>query len=321
MRRSSKRKSGREFEDLIAWIQSCVHNRAKIDINKKVRDVDTGKLRQIDIGIHLSDGPTEFFGIIEVRDRSRSIGVRYVEEISAKRQSVRADAAFLVSRSGFTKTAITKASRLGIRALTYDEAKDADWSDWLQCRTIRVLSKKYENVSIAFAEFGSTNLMTILSEVIQDFEQDETTKIIKTKDGSPHVSLPDLVRVIINLLAEELYKDIEKDESRQKRTIIIDELQYEPPLFIENGDGKLCRIGKTKVEVDCYYEFMEYPFKLMKYRNINSLESIVEVATADVMHENNKYRIELAAPGAGKYIPAGTEVSIKITNLEKNNTV
>ena len=91
------KKTGHKFEQIVAWIQRSVHERAEIGVNQKLEDIDTGRRRQIDLTIRLSDGPTEFLGIVEVRDRSRPIGVRYVEEISSKRQSVRADAAFLVS--------------------------------------------------------------------------------------------------------------------------------------------------------------------------------------------------------------------------------
>lgn len=96
LKRKATKKSGRRFEELIAWIQRSVHKNAIITANERIKDIDTGKPRQVDITIRLSDGPTEFLGIVEVRDRNRPIGVRYVEEISGKLRSVRADAAFLV---------------------------------------------------------------------------------------------------------------------------------------------------------------------------------------------------------------------------------
>ena len=78
MGKAPKHKTGRKFEGFIVWIQKCVHDHTNIEANCRVRDVDTGKYRQIDIGLRLTDGPTEFFGIVEVRDRTRLIGVRYV---------------------------------------------------------------------------------------------------------------------------------------------------------------------------------------------------------------------------------------------------
>lgn len=66
MGKAPKHKKGRKFEELIVWIQKCVYDRANLEANLRVRDMGTGKYRQIDIGLRLTDGPTEFFGIVEV---------------------------------------------------------------------------------------------------------------------------------------------------------------------------------------------------------------------------------------------------------------
>ena len=79
---------GKDFEELITWIHRCLHEKAVITPNDKIRDIHTGNLRQIDISIRLTDGPTKFLGIVEVRDRSRPVGVDYIEEVSADRKSV-----------------------------------------------------------------------------------------------------------------------------------------------------------------------------------------------------------------------------------------
>ena len=149
--------------------------------------------------------------IVEVRDRSRPIGVRYVEEMSAKQRSVRADAVFLVSHSGFTNTALTKAKQLGIRALIYDEATSSDWSNWLQCKTLSIHARKYENPVIAFSQFGSNTQMSISSTTMQVFENDKTAKILRTEDGTPYISIPDLINKIINSLSDKFYSDIKID--------------------------------------------------------------------------------------------------------------
>ena len=49
-------KTGRSFERLIARIQKSVHDRAEIGVNEKLKDIDTGRFRQIDLTIRLSDG-------------------------------------------------------------------------------------------------------------------------------------------------------------------------------------------------------------------------------------------------------------------------
>jgi len=316
MNESVKQKPGSAFEALIANIQRCVQKRAIIETNKRVKDVDTGKLRQIDMSLRLSDGPTEFFAIIEVRDRSRPVGAPYIEEISGKQRSVRADAAFIVSRSGFAKPALIKAEKYGIRVLTYDEATNADWSNWLQCKTITMYARKYDNVRVVFAEFGSNQILNMSSEIRHVFENDKNAKIIKTQDGNPCISFPDLVNRVINSVTEQLFKEVPIDGSHQPRSVVINEKQLEPPLYIEASDGKLRRIGKMKLDLVCYIEEAQFPFKLMKYRNAGAKDSVAEIATADIEVDKNKYRIELIVPGAGAYIPAGTTVSLRTTKLD-----
>ncbi len=308
-------KSGSAFEELITTIQQCVHNRANIEPNRKIKDVDTGKLRQVDISLRLSDGPAEFFAIIEVRDRSRPVGAPYVGEISDKRRSVRADAAFIVSRSGFTKSALIKAEKLGIRVLTYDEATNADWSNWLQCKTITMYARKCDNVNVVFAEFGGNQILNMSSEIRHTFENNKNAKIIKTEDGNPYISFPELVNRIINSVTEQLFKEVPVDGSHQKRSVVINEDQLKPPLYIESSDGQLHRIGKMRLKLDCYIEQGQIPFKLMKYRQASTNKSVAEIATADIDVGENKYRIDLIAPGAGEHIPAGATISLKATKL------
>lgn len=213
------KKTGHGFEQLIARIQKSVHERAEIRVNEKLIDVDTGRQRQIDLTVRLSDGPIEFMGIVEVRDRRRPIGVRYVEEIFGKRRSVRADAAFLVSRSGFTKTAITKSKQLGIRALTYEEAQSSDWSNWLQCRTFSVYQRKYDNPVVFLFEHGLDKAINVSAELMAKSREHPTSKVILDENGTPFLTLADLVNKVINVFGEKPYENIPTNGTRQKRKL------------------------------------------------------------------------------------------------------
>src|ERR1039457_7578666 len=120
-------KSGKEFEELVTWIHQCLHEKAVITPNDKIQDIHSNHSRQIDISIKIKDGPTSFLGIVEIRDRSRPVGVDYIEQVNTKRESVGADAAFIVSSSGFCNTAIEKAQALNIRVFTHQEAVSSNW--------------------------------------------------------------------------------------------------------------------------------------------------------------------------------------------------
>ncbi|MCD4716228.1 MAG: restriction endonuclease [Desulfobacterales bacterium] len=310
------RKTGKSFERLIARIQKSVHDRAEIGVNEKLKDVDTDKLRQIDITIRLSDGPTHFFGIVEVRDRSRPIGVRYVEEIFGKQRSVKADAAFLVSKSGFTKTAITKAKQLAIRTLSYEEAQEADWSSWLQCRTISVLSRKYDKPIIIIFEKGMKNkVIEISTESLEELKKNKSLKIILDKDGNPLLSLPELINKIVNIYGEKPFQNIPYDGSRI-RTKLLFNGKYDQPIFLKDKDGQVRQIGKVGLEAELYFDNEEFPFKLARYKEEGSSSSIAELATADVSILGKKYRFELLAPRAGDFVPEGATITFHSTPLK-----
>ena len=314
-------KTGQSFERLIARIQKSVHDRAEIGVNEKLKDVDTGRLRQIDITIRLSDGPTQFLGIVEVRDRSRPIGVRYVEEISGKQRSVRADAAFLVSKSGFTKTAITKATQLAIRTLSYEEAQEADWSNWLQCRTFGVLSRKYDKPVITIFEKGEKDKVIEMSpESIAELKKNKTTKIILDKDGNALFSLPELINRIVNIYGEQPFENIPHDGSRIRTPLLFNE-KFDPPIYLKAKDGQIRQIGNIGLVVELYFESEEYPIKLTRYKETDSSSSIAELATADVNILGKKYRFEILVPKAGDCVPEGAAItfhSIPLSDDEEN---
>ena len=223
-------KKGKTFEKLIAWIQKSVHNKADIQTNKRIKNVDTGRYRQVDITIKLSDGPTEFLGIVEVRDRTSKVGVRYVEELASKRKSVKADAVFLVSKSGFTKPAAIKAEKLGIRLLTFEEAKDGNWSSWLRCRSFSVVHRKYDKPVIYFFHADTGNSIKPSEHFFQDFKNEKNSKLILNKKGQPLISIPDLINKIINVYGEKPFEGLTLDGSRVRHKLLFDG-QFSEPIY------------------------------------------------------------------------------------------
>jgi len=305
------------FEELIAWIQTCLHKNATIKANEKIKDIDTGKPRQVDITIRLSDGPTEFLGIVEVRDRRRPVGVRYVEEILGKIRSTQADAAFLVSRSGFTKTAMDKARHLGIRILTFEEAKTEDWSGWLECRTFGVVQLKYQNPVVTLFEYETDKVIIPSKRIIDILKNNPNAKIIDDENGTHTVSLHDLIYKIVNTFTKQVRKNIPLDGTRVRIKLLF-KGHFEPDLWMECDTGIKGQVGNVLIELESYNEIKEFPLKLMRYRFPNSDESIAEIAASDVEILGKKYRIEIIAPGAGRNIPAGTTVSMRTIKLNND---
>jgi len=311
-------KSGKDFEDLVTWIQKSVHERANIIPNERVRDIHTNSLRQIDISIRLSDGPTNFFAIVEVRDHKKSINVRYIEEINTKKQSVGANAAFIVSRSGFTKSALQKAKHLGIQTLTYKEALKSDWSGWIKCDYFYVLENKYEINSINFLIDDPNEIFNLAPEILPQVKENIKSQVILGKDGKPIRSYYDLAYNIINSNVENLYKDLKVNGEKVRRSILF-EGRFEPELFILGEDGLNHKIGKVLIEADLYIEERKYPISLSRFQNTEFDNSIAEIASSEIEISGEKIRIDILAPKAGDHIPEGSKIQLRTTPLSKKD--
>lgn len=76
--------------------------------------------RQIDVLIRTKAGPIDLTTIIECKDYKKRIAVPTVDALHSVAQDVNASRAVLVTRGGFSKTAVQKAKRLGIGLYTAD---------------------------------------------------------------------------------------------------------------------------------------------------------------------------------------------------------
>lgn len=307
-------KSGKYFEELVTWIQQSVHEKAQIIPNEKVPDIHTKKIRQIDISIRLSDGPTHLFVMVEVRDHNKPVDVRYIEEINSKKQSVGANAAFIVSRSGFTETALEKANYLGIQTLTYEEALKSDWSGWIKCKYFIVGERKYDNVLIMLWKDNSNEILNVNPEILSQIQKDSKSKVLLDNEGKPIGSFFDLAYSIINPSIEKLCEGLKPNGKKVRRSILFDGI-LEPQIFVLGDDGIKHKIRKVAVTADFYFEERQYPIHISRFRKTESDESIAEVATADIDMGGKKYRVDILAPYAGDYIPAGSKVQLRYTPL------
>lgn len=121
-------KAGQDFEDLTAEIFDSLRNNPQyesVEKNVKVRGLDCD--RQIDVLLRGKIGPFDNITIIECKDYNKLVNITTVDALDSVRRDVNADKAVLVSRKGFTKKAIQKAKRLGIRLCTAHSAANEKW--------------------------------------------------------------------------------------------------------------------------------------------------------------------------------------------------
>jgi hypothetical protein len=311
-------KPGKYLEELVAWIQQSVHEKALVIPNEKVLDIHTKKKRQIDISIRLSDGPTQLFVMVEVRDHKKPIDVRYIEEVYSKKQSVNANAASIVSRSGFTKTALEKAKHLGIQTLTYKEALKSDWSGWIKCDNLSVITREYDNVLITMEKENSNEILNIAPEILLQSQNNIKSKVLLDNDGKSIVSFLDLAWSILNPSIEKLCEGLKPNGEKVRRSVMFNGI-LEPQLYVLGDDGVTHNITKVLVEADFYIKEQQYPFHISRFRNTEADESIAEVATANIEMGGEKIRVDLLVPYAGDYIPAGSKVQLRTTPLDNES--
>lgn len=121
-----------EFPELFSLIKRALANpEDKVQVSVEIPGTGLDQPREIDILHTTTDGITIIRIAAEVKDESRPLDVKTIDEYHGKytgEARVPVDKFMIVSRSGFTSGAREKAKRLGIPLLTLDEAKEFDWS-------------------------------------------------------------------------------------------------------------------------------------------------------------------------------------------------
>lgn len=134
-------KHGRSLELLVEKLERQLSGNANVVIEspKKIPDIQTGKLREHDVVLTFSQSHHEIIIAIECKDRSRPVGVPDIEAFDNKCRYTNINQGIIVSSSGFCKTALDKASGMGIKCL---ELKEVDATSFLLPETIMYVHTK-----------------------------------------------------------------------------------------------------------------------------------------------------------------------------------
>src|SRR5688572_6542190 len=220
---------GEVFENLVEWITKCIHTHAVVTKNDKLVDIHTKRKRQIDISIRIKDGPTDVLGIVEARDRSRPVGVEYIEQVNSKKVSVAADFCVIVSNKGFHKTAISKAQQLNIRLISIDDALKINWSFTIKGAKFFKEIMHLEDAIIYFIDKAENRIIDPHPRVIQQIEKfGSKFLILQNKSGEPLVSLNDLMQPVRNIIERVIGKGIEM----KKKIALYFDFQTEEALYL-----------------------------------------------------------------------------------------
>ena len=105
----------------MALLTSLTGDDAKVEESRELVDLNTGQAREVDIVVERNVAGHKTIVSIECNERGRKQGVTWVEEMRGKHEWLPTNVLVLVAKKGFTKSALEKAARSNIRAITPTE--------------------------------------------------------------------------------------------------------------------------------------------------------------------------------------------------------
>jgi hypothetical protein len=117
-----------QLQRVVLAIHHQLAGRASVTESRLLPDRLSGKEREVDIAIETDVGEYPVVLSIECCDKSRPATVEWVEQMIGKHSSLPTDKLILVSRSGFTEAALSKARTGGAEALSFQQAESVDWT-------------------------------------------------------------------------------------------------------------------------------------------------------------------------------------------------
>lgn len=107
---------GIAFELMVADIQAKIDPKADVLHNQRLID-RLGQARQFDVVIRGNFAGQPVLGVIECKDLRGKVGTPEVDAFVTKAQDVNANFKILISRNGFSRTALQKCAHYGIQPL------------------------------------------------------------------------------------------------------------------------------------------------------------------------------------------------------------
>jgi len=111
---------------------------AKVVEDDRIRGVNSGIDRQIDVSVSSRIGQFDMLVIIDCKDWKNPVDLPQVEQFSAVVKDVRASKGAMVCNAGFSKTAKEYASRKGIDLFSAVDAKSVQWPKYIALPTLCV---------------------------------------------------------------------------------------------------------------------------------------------------------------------------------------
>jgi hypothetical protein len=118
------------FEQVVANIYRRLGGDFDVQTNQRATDQVTGELRELDVTLRSRETPGSLplFIVIECKDQKAPVGSPQVEAFVTKLRDIGAHKGVMVSASGFSAPALTKATHYAIEAFSLEYAHEMDWT-------------------------------------------------------------------------------------------------------------------------------------------------------------------------------------------------
>jgi hypothetical protein len=142
----------RDFEEMVAKIeQDLAPKGATVKSPDRVRDLVTGKLREVDASIRFDIGSTPVLITIECRKRRGVQDDTWIEQLATKRDKIGAARTIAVSATGFSASAIKTAKLYSIELRSLkDRISEEIVQEFLSGLKFTVIVHEYATESITF---------------------------------------------------------------------------------------------------------------------------------------------------------------------------
>ena len=275
-------KQGRSLELLVEKLERQLSNDPNIQIEtpKRLRDFQTGKLREHDVVITVNYSHHSIMIGIECRDRSRPVGVNHVEAFESKCKNTGINEGIIVSASGFYSTAMQKAKKMGIRCI---ELKDIEHASFLATDAVVVQHTKI---------FTHASYTPVLAK-----NPKNTLERYEIYDPNGELVTDEQIKANLNQFQDsfpwcESGKELTRKIAFKTRGFTL----------VNSVDGEVISMDALHVLVTYHCQHEEIEFTSKSYTDSEKEEALAELAVAPLTIDGDKKQLVLIGSEDGTTI-------------------
>lgn len=183
-------KRSNKFQKLIYTIHKQLSTEAIVTESKLMIDRVTKVEREVDVVIEIMTGDLPVVIGVEVVSHNRPADLEWLNKMWGKHKNLPTNKLVLVSKSGFTATAIEEGKMLGIELKSLNDAIEADWT---------LIVNKLKELFLARCYFTPTECRAVLEEKHQRSDDPVVgpNLILYNSQGEPQGKLLEIIEQVL----------------------------------------------------------------------------------------------------------------------------